>query len=99
MHIQHSKEPLTTLRKDKEKSSLLKAFNKPSMTQLPQQMWAVINTRQQWLANITCYKCGQKDLYRKDCPKSACTSPGPYQKMLMQPYSPPTTVTQMVTAT
>ena len=45
-----------------------------------------------------CYKHGQKGHYRKNCPRSAGTSPGPDQNIQAQPYSPPTTVTQTVTA-
>ena len=49
-------------------------------------------------ANITCYKCGQKSHYRKDFPNSAGKDPGLDQNMPVQPYSPPTTVTQTMTA-
>ena len=40
----------------------------------------------------------KKGHYRKDCPNSAATSPRPDQYMQAQPYSPPTTVTQTITA-
>ena len=36
---------------------------------------------QKRLANITCFKCGLKGHYEKDCPSSASTSPGPIQYM------------------
>ena len=39
-----------------------------------------------------------KGNYRKDCPTSAGTSPSLDQNMPVQFYSPPTTVTQTVTA-
>ena len=51
--------------------------------------------RQQWLANITCYKCRKQGHYRKDCPNANGTTPGP--ELNIQPYSPQTTVTQTVT--
>ena len=48
-----------------------------------------------WEANITCYRCGQKGYYRKDCPSSTGTSPVPDQTPM---YSPPTIVKQLGTA-
>ena len=54
--------------------------------------------RQQRLANVTCFKYGQKGHYRKDCPNSAGTSLLPDKTSSMQNCSPPTTVIQTVTS-
>ena len=51
-------------------------------------------TREQRVMTITCYKCGQKDHYKKDFPNSTDTNPLSDQKPT---YSSPTTVTEMVT--
>ena len=51
--------------------------------------------RQQGLIPVTCHKYDQKGHYRKDCPNPTITSPFTDQNLT---YSPPTTVTQIVTA-
>ena len=51
--------------------------------------------RQQRLANMICYKCGQKGQYRKDYTNSICISPVLDQNLM---YTLPTTLTQMVMA-
>ena len=88
--------PLTIYKKLKENSCSLKEIAFDTIMSLDVAAGNDM-LRQQRLANITCFKYGQKGHHRKHCPNSPGTHSALDQNIPGQTYRPPTTVTQTVT--